>query len=876
MTFLFILLGALGGLVLGSAVDRSLAAFGFFVGIALGAVLARLRALSLQVEGLTRLRALSAQVEELRRELAQRTHGPAVAPPVPAPAPAASAWRTPEREPSGPRAADSQPAQSSEPPFAERAVAAVKRWFTEGNVPVKLGVLVLFVGVGALLRYAQRQGWLRLPVGMRLAGLALAAVAALLFGWRERRRRRAFALAVQGGAIGVLLMTVFGAYRLYHLLPAGLAFALMLVLVAATCWLALLQDSIALAVLALLAGFAAPILSSSGQGSHIALFSYYALFNLAIFGMAWRRSWRLLNLLGFAFTFIIGIAWGVLRYEPRQFATHEAFLILFFAIYVAVPIVNGLRQQPARRDPVDGTLVFGNPLLSFGLQAGLLEAAPLPLAWSALALALLYGLLGWWLLRRLRVLAESFVALAVVFATLAVPLALSAWATACVFALEGAALLWLGLRQQQLLQRWSGLALQVLAALAFLYSIFNGPAETLAFLNGSCLSALLIATAGFVSAWLLLRQPEVHPLLPYFWGLAWWCGGGWREIERFVPPPLHAPAGLAFLALTALLAGLAWHRLRRETLVWTAAAALVLGVLQIAGYMAAGLRPWESWPLAALGCYALSGFATLSLLRGAPATSLGLAHAGWIWTLTTAFALAAWRLATDAVLGDGWRDALTLLPLAIAWALTTSRPRWIAAPLAGRFHEWRMSLSTSQAVVAGGALLLTLFAPGNSIPWPWLPLVNPLEVLQLALLLLAARWLSGTAPAELAAWRGMLLIIAGLLFVTAATLRGVHQLGGLPWNASLWSSMLAQTSLTVVWSVLGVVGWVSGSRRGSRPLWIAGAVLMGVVLAKLLLVDRAHLGSVLGIVSFIAYGLLCTVIGYLAPAPPRHAADAGR
>ncbi len=85
--------------------------------------------------------------------------------------------------------------------------------------------------------------------------------------------------------------------------------------------------------------------------------------------------------------------------------------------------------------------------------------------------------------------------------------------------------------------------------------------------------------------------------------------------------------------------------------------------------------------------------------------------------------------------------------------------------------------------------------------------------------------------------------------------------------------MVAQTSLTVVWSVLGVVGWVMGSRRGSRPLWLAGAVLMGIVLAKLLLIDRTHLGSAFGIASFIAYGLLCTVIGYFAPAPPRDAAS---
>jgi uncharacterized membrane protein len=101
----------------------------------------------------------------------------------------------------------------------------------------------------------------------------------------------------------------------------------------------------------------------------------------------------------------------------------------------------------------------------------------------------------------------------------------------------------------------------------------------------------------------------------------------------------------------------------------------------------------------------------------------------------------------------------------------------------------------------------------------------------------------------------------------------VHQLGGAPWNDSLWESNLAQTSLTVVWSLLGVFGWVRGSRRGQRVLWLAGAVLMGVVLAKLLLVDRAHLGNLFGIASFIAYGLLCTVIGYFAPAPPRSVAE---
>ena len=54
-----------------------------------------------------------------------------------------------------------------------------------------------------------------LPIEFRLAAVAAAAIGALAFGWRERGRRRAFGLSLQGGAIGVLLMTVFAAFRLY-------------------------------------------------------------------------------------------------------------------------------------------------------------------------------------------------------------------------------------------------------------------------------------------------------------------------------------------------------------------------------------------------------------------------------------------------------------------------------------------------------------------------------------------------------------------------------------------------------------------------------------------------------------------------------------
>jgi uncharacterized membrane protein len=71
-----------------------------------------------------------------------------------------------------------------------------------------------------------------------------------------------------------------------------------------------------------------------------------------------------------------------------------------------------------------------------------------------------------------------------------------------------------------------------------------------------------------------------------------------------------------------------------------------------------------------------------------------------------------------------------------------------------------------------------------------------------------------------------------------------------------------------VWSLAGVVCWVLGSRRGSRPLWTFGALLLVAVLLKLLLVDRENLGDLLGIVSFLTVGGLLVIVGRLAPRPP--------
>ncbi|WP_445808644.1 DUF2339 domain-containing protein [Xanthomonas citri] len=812
----------------------------------------------------------------------------AVPPPLPAQAPAdamaGSASATSERPSAQAQATRAQSAQPQsaqrQPPrlpaassAIARAASALKRWFTEGNVPVKVGMLVLLAGVASLLKYASDQGWMRMPTELRLAGISVLALAGLIFGWTQRAQRPGFALALQGGAIGGLLLTVFAAFKLYGLLDAGTALGISVVLIAGMCVLAVLQDSRTLAVLGVLAGFLAPIWLSTGSGNHVALFSYYAVLNAGIVAIAWTRPWRVLNLLGFAFTFGIGTAWGALQYSPAKFATTEPFLLLFFAMYVVIPVLHARRGDGSAGRLIDGSLLFGTPLVAFALQARLLEGDRLPLALCAVAVAALYAGLGSWLLRRAstRLLGQAHAMLAVGFATLAVPLALSARATASVFALEGVGLLWLGLRQQRRISQVSGVALQVFAAVGVAFGVDAWRHDAVAVANATCMSTVLLALAGWASAWFLRDAGHRRrALLAYLWGLGWWTLCGVHEILRFADLRSEPDLLLGLVALSVWLAAEVHRRRPAAALVWTVMSGMALW------QGAAHTQPFAHWGALAWGVFAVAGARALWCLRTQQGAGAMAAQFIWwlLWPLVVSLG-AAW-LADAFLLANGWRCALLAAPWLLVATLGLLRWPWLAWPQGAGFDPARNALLSCVFAVLGLGWLLALLDPVSAAPLPWLPLLNPAELAQLAVLALLARWAwSAPAPTLLQHWRVSALGVLGWALITGSTLHSVHHWGGVPWDSALIGATLSQTSLTIVWSVLGVLGWVIGSRRGQRGLWLGGALLMGLVLAKLVLVDRQHLGNLLGIGSFMAYGLLCTVVGYLAPAPPRAVATEG-
>ena len=722
---------------------------------------------------------------------------PAAAPVPPKPA-----------QPTLPHPARPVPAAPNTPSWIARPdglLAKAKNWLFTGNLVAKLGLLILFLGVSFLLKYVSAQ--VTLPIELRLAGIALADIALLAWAWRIRVKRPGISLPLQGTALAILMLVTFGAFRLYALIPAGLTFAVLFVLTAFTCLLAVLQNAVWLAVFGIVGGFAVPLLVSTGSGNHIGLFSYYALLNAGVFAIALQRAWRVLNVLSFGFTFVVATTWGLLRYAPDNYLSAQLFLVLFVLFYIGIAIAYCARQAPRLKHYVDGTLVFGTPLAAMGLQYGLVRHFEFGLAFSALAAGLTYTGLAVALWRRegFRLLAEAFLALGIVFGTLAIPFALDGRWTSAAWALEGAGIVWVGLRQRQTLAWAFGLLVQAAAWFAFLGAM-QELNSTSALQANIWLGCALLAAAALVMAYNFRRHgSHLHPefmssmsVLFLTAATVWLLGGIWSEILLRTDDATQLNLlTISALAVAALLAALA----RREQ--WHAPRALLLAVQVLAGMVM-------------------------------------LSHASWTWdrhpaslfdgSFLSALLLGAAAFASARFLALRARGGDALLALAARPLLVWSGLLWFAAILVP-FTSWLLRLIDGDLTMQphAGEHWLALYLITVCVTTPVLAiLARRLDWPQL-------RWLT------LAAWLGLGLWSANMLL--ALYLRD-YLPTGLSWLA-LACALAAGEYLLLAWPKAGWPLDVRALRllhtlRTAGPwlmLWPVGAMHVGTWLAQ-------HEGSV--------------------------------
>ena len=758
------------------------------------------------------------------------------------------------------------------------------RWLIGGNLLAKVGVVLLFFGVASGLRLAVQYGFM--PVPVRLAMGAIAAIAMIWFGHNRvaKGMHQMFGHALQGGGFAILYLIVYfmlARYQLVGAAPAFLAFAA----IGAVCVLmAARQNAQSLAGLGISGAFLAPILASTGSGDYVVLFGYYLLLNAFVVTVNWFKGWRYLNLAAFAFTFLVGFAWGNRSYRPEYFATIEAFLIVFFLMFSALPVLMIVFNAPGKRSVADGLLLFGTPIAAAGFQQALLDDR-MALAWSA-TMAGVYYLALWRLLfvrhdASIEVVERSQLGIGAAFLTMAVPLAFGAQVTTALWALEGSVLLWYGLRLNRPLACAAGMMLQFAAGLYFIFHIGDID-HARPFFNSVVIGAIVIALAALFGTRLLERAGKeagwsvaaAWTLL--VWSLAWIAYAAWRDIDVFVGMQNQPAAVLAVGAILALLFDTVGSAIGSR-LLRTPAWLLTLGIpltmmlhLADAAHLLTG-----GFAFALPAAFTVQYWVNHRFDRDNFAYGKRTRHFLTFWTLgaTVGLEVAWWTGEMSAAAAEGfWKLA--------AWMATGVA--MIATVIKGvQAQRWPFSAERKGYVTIACAPVLVLlglsvvYSGHYSADWgmPYVPPLNPLEIVCIAAIAAIIWWaecvreqLEFTRVAAFAVRIGYLLGFVLLNFVLA---RVAHHWFGVAYQEqALFRSALFQGLLSFAWTCLAIGLMIHASRELRRANWFVGFALLAIVGAKLLLVDAANAGTAIWTATLIGVALLVIAASYFAPRPP--------
>jgi len=306
----------------------------------------------------------------------------------------------------------------------------------------RIGVLALLIGAAWALKLAIDNQWIG-PSGRILIGLIAGAGIVV---WSERFRGkgfRVFSYSLKAVGTGVLYLSLWASFQLYHLLPEGVVFAAMLAVTAWNAWMAWAQDAELLAAYALAGGFATPGLLSTGQNHVVFLFSYLIVLSGSVVVLLAFKVWPRLLLGALAMSSVYTIAWYARFFTPDQFGVVSFFTVVLFLLFAMVPLVQSLEENgvlsvwlPLTASAY-GSLTFYSLLQDSGRHAWL--------SWGAVAFAALYLLLMRLQIRfRPNAVGEAIhLSLAIVFLTIAIPLKASGrWITIGWLA-EGVSLYWI-------------------------------------------------------------------------------------------------------------------------------------------------------------------------------------------------------------------------------------------------------------------------------------------------------------------------------------------------------------------------------------------------------------------------------------------------
>jgi len=378
----------------------------------------------------------------------------------------------------------------------------------------KVAVVLLLVGAAWFLKWSFDNHWVG-PRGRVVIGLLSGAGIVV---WSERFRKSgvpAFSYALKAVGSGVLYLSLWASFQLYHLAPAPVAFAGMLGITAWNITMAISQESIVLAAYALLGAYLTPALLSTGGDHEIFLMSYLAAIAVGVLALLRARAWNLLLVSVLPVTVAYYIGWYSEFFAAEKAVVTAELSLLLWAVLAATPMLAKETDdalagvlQPLGAG-IFGALTMYSLLVDSGHRA--LEA------WVAIAFGAAYLLLS--RLKTSSVVAAMHLSLSLTFLTVAIPLKATGHGIAVGWLAEAVAVFWVAGMPQ--LERRARSALQWLGCVSLVLGVvwsLLGPivlyAGNTAFWNRNFATSLGAVAALLAAMVLVGRWPESEGRAP--------------------------------------------------------------------------------------------------------------------------------------------------------------------------------------------------------------------------------------------------------------------------------------------------------------------------------------------------------------------------
>ena len=758
---------------------------------------------------------------------------------------------------------DSQPASSS-----SELIEQLKQWIFQGNPVLKVAILVLVIGIILLLRFATEH-W-QLSLAMKLAIVAGVSGAVTALGYWMQSKNRSFALALEGLGLAALFLTLFFAYYnavIPTLAIAGLCFALIM---GVTLILSLKQQSIELALMAMIIAYIAPFTLPVRNATAIELITYYVVINLAVAILSTLRPWKMLNQIAFLMTVIVGGGYAFYRGEESE----RNALTLLVAVHTAIFVWLSFRfsQLLAKEDlaqfklkpALDIALIFGAPLVGYIFIYLMHFEETRWQAGASLAFAAVYA--GFYQLSKrhqaVQLISQSYFSLMLIFLALIPPILLYKQWSVIGWAVEGLIIFIYALYRQSEISRYLAMGLMIVAGLSSLYYLVELNDFPREMYWGLCLSYFAVV--------MVANSRESFRNQLSSSTIAFHCLQMLSATTMLIVLLLDEIDGPQQQVMSLLIVS-GFYLLINELMLrckatWTWLFPKWLGLIPVFVFaliivIDQSQQGMIIWPtMFDRLSFALSGLMLTALwLR----PMLGVrTEKEWV-SFGTLTSLAMTSLT---LLPSMPYISIVILPLLFcAWCYwQLDNPDW------KMFWQARSSL----VLMATWIVCSQLFTQ-QAFQAYILPIINPFDLVSIAMLacfiwMLSLQVKSGLDKGIVAVL--MVLMVLSLLWLSSyIVLRALHIYLGTPFNElALWGNATVQLSLTLLWVSLAFMTMSLASRKQLRSVWILGGSILVIVTLKLVLFDLSHIGTLTRVISFLGSGFVMLLIAYIAPIPEHH------